>query len=516
MTSVAGSGHAGCPPRVPTALGQVRAVLDLRLAALRGRDRIRAAIGLGAFLGVVGSAPTIGAMLPRGRADDYLSLTPTAWLLFAVGAALSAGTGSGGRQLLTRAQAAAFPMSPAADHLGALLMAPLNVAWLLQAVGLLTLTAWDVGPPAALGTGLVLTLLWIVAASTAAQALGWLVELLRTYRAGLVLLRAVLAGALVAVATVAVTGHTLDALRSLSSDLVTGALGVTPWQDPRRWFLDAGVLVLAITGAWWAGVRMLRAVYRRPPLQQTRSESRTYPRRAHPRGALAAALRVDRAGVNRSAPLRRGLVALVVIPSGVAAASGLPWPLVPLLPGMVVSAAGLLFGVNAFALDGQGALWRESLPGAPRQYLIARLLVLTETCLGGAAVCVLAAAVRAPQAPTAAQLVAVLGATVTTCAHVLARCAVWSVHRPYAAGLREARDQPAPPGAMAGYAARLAVGTTMLGILFVWLSTIGSIPATVLITVGTLLVAARRLVGVARQWEDPVVRSRVLTTVADA
>jgi hypothetical protein len=38
----------------------------------------------------------------------------------------------------------------------------------------------------------------------------------------------------------------------------------------------------------------------------------------------------------------------------------------------------------------------------------------------------------------------------------------------------------------------------------------------VLITVGTLLVAIRRLVAVARQWNDPVLRSRVLITVADA
>lgn len=503
----------GDPP--PSTLGQVRAVLQLRMAALRGRDRLRAATGVGAVLALVGSAPAVGAVLSRNRTDDYLSLAPAAWLLFAVGASLVAGTGTGGRQLLTREQSVAFPMSPAADHLGAMLLAPLNVSWLLQAVGLLTLTAWDVGPRAALASGLLLTVLWIGAATSAAQALGWLVELLRTYRAGLAALRLVLAGSLLTVVGVAVSGHTLDALRIVPPTIVTDSLRITPWAHPGAWSVRAGILLTAAAGCWWAGVRLLQAVYRRPPLQQTRSESRAYPRHPQPRSALAAALRLDRAGVRRSAPLRRGLVALVVIPAGVAAASGLPWPLVSLLPGLVASAAGLLFGVNMFALDGRGALWRQTLPEDPRRYLLARLIVLGEICLGGATLCVLAATARAPGPPTAGQLVAVLGATVATSGYVLSRCATWSVRRPYAAVLREARDQPAPPAAMAGYAARLAAGTTMLGIVFVWLADIGSIPSTVMIIIGALLVSARRLVAVARQWQDPSIRSRVLTTVAD-
>lgn len=205
-----------------------------------------------------------------------------------------------------------------------------------------------------------------------------------------------------------------------------------------------------------------------------------------------------------------------MVPAGVAAASGLPWPLVPLLPGLVASAAGLLFGVNAFALDGPGALWRDSLPGPPRTLLLARLIVLAETCLGAAVLTVLAAGVRAPGPPTGGQVVCVVAATVATCATVVARCAMWSVRRPYAAGLREARDQPAPPGAMAGYAARLSLGTTWLGIVFVWLADIGSPVATVLICAGVLLGALRRLVAVTREWEDPGVRSRVLNIIVDA
>ena len=39
----------------------------------------------------------------------------------------------GGRELLAREHGVAYPVSPTTDHLGALLLAPLNIAWLLQA-----------------------------------------------------------------------------------------------------------------------------------------------------------------------------------------------------------------------------------------------------------------------------------------------------------------------------------------------------------------------------------------------
>ncbi len=59
---------------------------------------------------------------------------------------VSAAASGGGRELLPREQAVAFPVSSTTDHLGALLMAPLNIAWLLQAWTLLGATAYAVGP----------------------------------------------------------------------------------------------------------------------------------------------------------------------------------------------------------------------------------------------------------------------------------------------------------------------------------------------------------------------------------
>jgi hypothetical protein len=219
----------------------------------------------------------------------------------------------------------------------------------------------------------------------------------------------------------------------------------------------------------------------------------------------------------RSPPLRRGIAALGIIPGAAAAASGLDWSMVALLPGLVASGAGLLFGVNAFALDGTGALWRETLPGPPGRMFAARMIVLAEVCLAGGLVALVAAAVRAGL-PTPAEAAAVIGAFVATSAQVVARCARWSVERPYAAALREARDQPAPPAAMAGYSAQLAVSTTATGLLYTFLARGGPdlLPTTLLVTCAFALLAGRRLIRVAGSWADDVVRTRVLAIVAGA
>jgi hypothetical protein len=189
--------------------------------------------------------------------------------------------------------------------------------------------------------------------------------------------------------------------------------------------------------------------------------------------------------------------------------------MVALLPGLVASGAGLLFGVNAFALDGPGALWRETLPGPPRTMFAARMLVVAEVCVAGGVVALAAAILRAGL-PSTAQAVAVLGALVATTAQVVARCARWSVDRPYAAALREARDQPAPPAAMAGYSAHLAAATTATGLLYTFLARSDLTPTTVLLTSAFVFLAGRRVSRVAARWSEHGTRTRVLATVAGA
>ncbi len=92
-------------------------------------------------------------------------------------------------------------------------------------------------------------------------------------------------------------------------------------------------------------------------------------------------LRVDRAGIWSSVPLRRGLMVLAVLPGLVALAGGLEWEMLTIMPGLVASGGALLFGVNAWCLDGRGALWRDSMPVDPRLVFTSRVVVLVEVLL---------------------------------------------------------------------------------------------------------------------------------------
>ncbi len=502
--------------RPPGPVGQVAALVSLRLAALRGPARLRAAAGAAVLPGVTVAAVLTAVLYPREHVGTLVLLMPSAWLFFLVGAVVAAATGAGGRQLLPPDQAVAFPVSPAADHLGAIVTAPLNVAWSVQALTLLALTSWTVGPVAGLWPALLLTVAWIVCCTVLAQGAGWLVELARTTVAGVWAVRLIVVAAGLAAAAVAVTGRvatTLDAAPTRA--VVAAALAAGAGMGLVAWAAYLALLAAVTALAWLVGARLAALLHRRPALVQMRGESRRWRRRPVAPSPLRANLRVDHAGVWRSAPLRRGIVALGVIPGVAAAASGLTWPMVALLPGLVASGAGLLFGVNAFSLDGPGALWRETLPGPPGTLLAARLLVVAEVCVAGALVALGAAALRAGP-PTRHELVVVVAALVATTAQVVAQCARWSVDRPYAAALREARDQPAPPAAMAGYSARLAVSTTGTGILYTVLAGSELTLTTVLLTCAFVFVAGRRLVAVARRWSDHPTRVRVLATVAGA
>ncbi|MGZ4603100.1 MAG: hypothetical protein ACXV0U_05825 [Kineosporiaceae bacterium] len=502
--------------RPPGPFGQVAAVLALRVAALRGSARRRAIVGMSLLPATAVAVVVVAAMAPQQDSFKVNLLAPSAWLFFLLSSMVAAATGAGGRQLLTRDQAVAFPLSPAADHLGALLAAPLNIAWSVQALTLLGLMAWLVQLTPGLWAALLLTLAWIVTCTAIAQAAGWVVELVRTTALGVWAVRLVLVAAAAAVAAVAVTGHVAAALDAAPTrPIVAAASGAGSGKGMGGFAQFLALLAAVTTAAWFAGTWLVGLLHRRPALQQARGETR--PRRRRPAAAtpLRAHLRVDHAGVWRSAPLRRGIAALGIIPGAAAAASGLDWSMVALLPGLVASGAGLLFGVNAFALDGPGALWRETLPGSPRTMFTARMLVIAEVCVAGGLVAVVAAALRAG-VPSTAQTVAVAGAFVATTAQVVARCPDWSVERPYAAALREARDQPAPPAAMAGYSARLAVTTTATGLLYTFLGRGDLAPTSILLTCAFVLIAGRRLSLVARRWTDHDARTRVLATVAGA
>ena len=97
----------------------------------------------------------------------------------------------GGRELISRDQAVAFPVSPTTDHLGALLLSPLNVAWMVQVWFLLGATAFAIGGTGALVPAQLVIMLWVLAATAAAQIVAWSAEAVRRGPAGLAIVRTV-------------------------------------------------------------------------------------------------------------------------------------------------------------------------------------------------------------------------------------------------------------------------------------------------------------------------------------
>lgn len=496
------------------ATGDVRALFRFRLAGLRGRARRAAPVALAVIFLITLAVAVIPAFLPQYdlTRSDVLILLPSGYISVLVVSIVSAATSGGGRELLPREQAVAFPVSPTTDHLGALLMAPLNIAWLLQCWVVLGATSYAIGARPSLVLALLPVFLWLFTATAVAQALAWLVEWVRRGAHGALVVRV---GALVLVAGAA----TLIATGSLTTVLDNSptlriAVGVLDGAEARwgSWSrLMAGLLVAAalavVLGGWLAG-----QVARRPARDELRVESSRRAARPNPASDLVALVRTDRAGIWRSVPMRRGMVVLALFPGIVAVGGSFHWDMLGIFPGLVASGGALLFGVNSWCLDGRGALWRDSLPVGPRLAFVARALVLLEILLAATAVTLLVASLRAG-IPTVSQLVAVVCAAVVVTVQVVATSLRWSVRRPYAVDLRSSRATPAPPLVMVGYSSRLALTTTFTGLLFnltsqapwVW---------SLLLMAPFLLWSGVKLHRTAAAWSDPSTRARVIATVA--
>jgi hypothetical protein len=170
--------------------------------------------------------------------------------------------------------------------------------------------------------------------------------------------------------------------------------------------------------------------------------------------------------------------------------------------------------VNAFCLDGGGTVFVAAQPHEPRHTLVAKLVIITHTCLMAVALAVALAATQVRVAPSAAEVIAVLGSLVGSTLLVVAACGRLSVRRPHKADLRGPRDTPAPPATMAVYSMRLAFGTTWAGLLFAAAGASGSVVAALAACVAVLAVAARSLIATTRIWSEERLRAQVVTTVA--
>jgi len=503
------------PARVRTEFAWWRPVRDVghllhfRAAAVRRRSAFRWSALL--LLLITLGAATIPAFVPAedDRRLQVAVLLPTAMAGIFLISIVSAIASGGGRELISREQGVAFPVSPTTDHLGALLLAPLNIAWLIQAWVLLGASAYG-ALPERLFTAQTVMLLWLGVATAAAQVIAWVVEAVRRRPHGIVAMRILLAGLAAAALWIQLTGRTTDLLDRIP----TLWLWVAGIQGFTVGWVSAIVLELVLLFCLVVlGAIPANLAARRLPHDELRAETDTHTPRPMPWTDLSALLRIDRASVWRAVPMRRGMAVLAIGPGLVAVVGGLPWSSITVLPGLVVSGGALLFGVNAWCLDGRGLLWRENLPVGPGTVFTVRALVIAEFLAIASVVTILLASIRAG-VPTAAELTALGCTVVVVTLQVVGASMRWSDQRPYAVDLRSARATPAPPVMMVAYSARLALSTTFTGLLFSGLSRVPDPTVSLLVAVPCLAWSTVRLLRSRRRWLDPVERARVVTTVA--
>lgn len=509
LSSTEVSARAAREPAWWRPVRDVAHLLRFRSAAVRRRTSFWWAIALMA-------AVTLGAaIIPAFTATDeerqleLAVLLPTGMAGILMISAVSAIASGGGRELVSREQGVAFPISPTSDHLGALLLAPLNISWLIQAWVLLGVTSYVVGPNR-LATALPVMVLWMALATAVAQLIGWSVEAVRRRRHGVVLVRSVMVGLAALVLWIQLSGRLVNVLDQIPTLwVVVRALDGFSWRWGQAMLLQGGALALSIA----LGAIPARLAARRLPHDELRVESDTRTPRPMPFSDLSALARLDRASVWRAVPMRRGITVLAIGPGLVALLGNLPWESVTILPGLVVSGGALLFGVNAWCLDGRGMLWRENLPVPPGRVFDARALVLAEFLGFAALITIVLASLRAG-IPTPSELTAILCTLVVVTVQVVGASMRWSDQRPFSVDLRSARATPAPPIVMVGYSARLALVTTLTGLLFSALSRLPDPSIAVLVAVPFVAWSSLRLLRSRRRWIDPVARARVVTTVS--
>ena len=506
-------------PRPHPLRDAVRAVVDvgylLRFRIGTIHHRGRSAVGAVLLVGLTVAIAIVPAYHPdsgkAGASTDVLILLPTALAGFVVLAVVSAAASGGGRELLPRDPASIHPISPTTDHLGALLLAPLNIAWLLQAWALLGTSAFAVGSEQVYRAQ-VIVVLWLAAGTAFAQVLAWTLEGARRVPHGIAGVRMLNVVVLGTALGLQLTDRILAVFDQIPTRFLVIAMSAPSWSN---WFIATGVLLGALVALVVIGAVPAHVAAHRTPRDELRVESGRYAARSLPRSDLGALVRTDRASVWRVVPMRRGVVVLAVGPGIVALLGNLQWSSMTILPGLVASGGALLYGVNAWCLDSRGALWRESLPVDPRTVFDARALVLAEFLLVASLMTVAVAAIRAgvPSVPEVSALVATL---LVVTVQVVGASMRWSSQRPYAVDLRSSRATPAPPTMMVAYSARLALSTTMTGLFFSLLSRSDDWSLSVLFAITMLAWSSLRLLRVRRAWSDPPERARIVTTVAVA
>lgn len=495
-------------------LAQLRALLALRWQMAR-TPGLRLAIVLAALTVlwllhlVVGS----GDLLDAPTLATAIDIAPATFFGFGVLAVIAPLTAGGGNEVVPPDQLAVYPVRPTTQFFGGLLLAPLNLVWVVQLLVLAGLTSY-LTLDGSLLRGALTTLTYVLCLTISGQMLAWFVVGLRQTQRGRRTVSA--AGiALLLTSVVAVrSGHgnvVLDRspTRSVTAAVIAGGDG-----HLARWGTTTVLLLLLAAAATVLGARTCAWALRRPGDLGLNRHTDPVRRRDAKSSALRELVATDRASVWRAPALRRGGLVLAILPGLIAAGAAVPWDSMIVLPGLVAAGAGLLFGVNAFCLDGSGAVWLASLPHDPRLVARAKAIVLAETVLAAVAVAAVAGSLRSPGAPTAAQLTAIAASGITCTALVVAGGLKMSTKRPHRADLRGPRDAVAPPGALAIASARLALPAAFAGLLLGSASQTGAWWWPPLLALPLVLLAVLSVLRSLRRYDDPFVRARIVQTVA--
>ncbi len=493
---------------------QVFALLRLRRGMIRGRVvRAGLTIAVGALPILLALAVWAGAR--TGGGADPTPVVPALFAgvaLVAVFAPLAVG---GGYSIFAEDSLVAFPVRPATVALGSLLLSPLNLTWLAQVIGVTTATGYLTGTGPRLALAVLTTAAYVGFACVVGAAISWTVVGARARRAGRFAVAVLGIGLGGGAWAVAATGRGHAVLDDSPTGWVIPLVEQAYAGPPARWATGFAVLVLGTVVGGGAAVRACRWALTRSSDRSTAPGMAAPLRRRGPRrSAFAELVAVDRAGVWRAPPLRRGVLILATVPGFATAVAGVEWSSIVMLPGIVAAGTGLLYGINVFCLDAGGAVWLASLPHDPRTAYLAKARVLAELCLLTSSSTVLLAAARAPT-PTAAELSAATGALVLGAALVVATCMAISVRRPHRAELRGPRDTPAPPGAMFAHTVLLSLSATVTGSILAVASYATERPELPLLLAGAMAApaVASVLLG-SHRWRDPQRRARVVATVA--
>lgn len=493
-------------------LTQLRALFALRWRMIRS-DAVQIAIGL-SLLAVISLMvfTALGARhLDGPELGTALRVAPQAFFGFAVLAVIAPLTAGGGNEVIPSTQLVAYPLRPRAAFLGGLALAPLNLVWVLQILGLIAETM-IVSHDRFYGS--ITALLYVAALTAAGQALAWWVVGLRQTARGRRTVALAGAGLLVSLVLLLRSHYRSTVVDHLPTETLVRAMRFSdrgPWS---AW----GAVTLALLGlvvlAFVVGERTCSWALRRPGDAGAIRSTRVHRRRHKDRSPLRTLVAIDRGSVWRAPALRRGAVVLAVLPGLAAAGAQVPWSSLVVLPGLVAAGAGLLFGVNAFCLDGSGAVLLASMPHDPRLVLRSKAIVLVETVVGAAALAAVSGSIRAPGHPTVVNVVGIVASVVASSAVVVAAGLAGSVRRPHKAELNGPRDAVAPPGALTAASVRLALPAGLVGMVMGFLVKTGAWWLAPALGVAVLGAATLSLLRTARLWDDPLERSRIVQAVS--